>query len=581
MAKPSTSSNAIWWIKNPKAEHEKKLKGLRKNSLGSAFCLDMRDLLKNISLQGYNKLLSPDLTFGERSCKIVLIRRVGFDFYKNIFQTRLIWLLLHTVTAVSLVVVLSLTWEQFVAQSFVTNLKDPLYPVENVPFPAVSICTNNRISRKAAIKYAEELQLSSPITRPVEYYLERLNYLREFYVHVGAVIDSEDFVSFQTFLDVFGTWQNETFFDTRRIMKMLTPSCQDYVLKCTLANVDVPCQSAFQETLTMYGPCCTFNTENKLKKRNFKNRLASPELGLTVVLNSSHSDYFSPILNTNGYIVLIHNADDYATVSSSNTLEMFPGQGEDTYLQIYARVVDTDDSLKSFSPFGRRCYFEYEMQISAHEQATNASGYVYTFPNCITRCRIRSIIALCRCLPFQFPLQLVENLDGVVYCTLSHLPCINQYMFKWRNVMTERHLIQGLEREIEEALYCPQCLPSCNDVQYRVSMSSLPIDNYLASLKLDENNQTQFSEDISVLRVYFGDPNAQYYIRLLNNAWFEIFSTIGNIMSIFVGFCMVAIFEILFFFTKYIYQGCNRIVEQNIIDRNAKKLEEKKLYICP
>lgn len=90
--------------------------------------------------------------------------------------------------------------------------------------------------------------------------------------------------------------------------------------------------------------------------------------------------------------------------------------------------------------------------------------------------------------------------------------------------MTERNLIEGLEREIEEALYCPQCLPSCNDIQYRVSMSSLPIDNYLASLKVDENNQTQFSEDISVLRVYFGDPNAQYYIRLLNNAWFEIFS---------------------------------------------------------
>ncbi|KAH8335649.1 hypothetical protein KR074_007695 [Drosophila pseudoananassae] len=559
MAKPSTSSNAIWWIKNPKAANEKKLKGLRKHSLGSAFCLDMTDLLKNISLQGYNKLLSPDLTLGER----------------------LIWLLLHTVTAVSLVVVLSLTWEQFVAQSFVTNLKDPLYPVENVPFPAVSICTNNRISRKAALKYAEELRRSSPITRPVEYYLERLGYLRDFYVHVGVTIDSEDFVSFQTFLDVFGTWQNETFFDTRRIMKMLTPNCQDYVLKCTLANVDIPCQSAFQERLTMYGPCCTFNTENKLKQRNFKNRLASPELGLTVVLNSSHSDYFAPILNTNGYIVLIHNADDYATVSSSNTLEMFPGQGEDTYLQIYARVVDTDDSLKSFSPFGRRCYFEYEMHISAHEQATNSPAYVYTFPNCITRCRIRSIMALCRCLPFQLPLQLVENLDGLVYCTLSHLPCINQYMFKWRNVMTERHLIEGLEREVEEALYCPQCLPSCNDVQYRVSMSALPIDNYLASLKVDENNQTQFSEDISVLRVYFGDPNAQYYIRLLNNAWFEIFSTIGNIMSIFVGFCMVAIFEILFFFTKYIYEGCDRIVEQNLVDRNAKKLEGKKLYICP
>jgi len=84
-----------------------------------------------------------------------------------------------------------------------------------------------------------------------------------------------------------------------------------------------------------------------------------------------------------------------------------------------------------------------------------------------------------------------------------------------------------LEREIEEALYCPQCLPSCRDVQYEVSMSALPIDNYLATLKLDENNETEFGTDISVLRVYFGDPHAQYYIRLLNNTWFEVFSGFG------------------------------------------------------
>ncbi|KAH8288626.1 hypothetical protein KR054_006750 [Drosophila jambulina] len=561
MDKKESSSNAIWWIKNPKAVKDKKSKGLRKSSLGSAFCLDMADLLRNISLQGYNKLLSPDLTLGQR----------------------MIWLLLHVATTISLVVVLSLTWENFVAQSFVTNLKDPLYPVENVPFPAVSICTNNRISRRAIVRYAEELRLNSPVIRPVEYYLERLSFFREFYVHVGVVVDTDDFVTFQTFLDVFGTWNNETFFDTRRIMKELTPSCQDFLLKCSLANVEIPCFSreAFQESLTMYGPCCTFNMENKLKQRNFKNRLASSELGLTVVLNSSHSDYFAPILNTNGYIVLVHNAENYASVSSSNALEMFPGQGEDSYLQVYARVVDTDNSLKSFSPFGRRCYFDHEAQTFSNEQVMRTYTYTYSFPNCITRCRIRSIIALCRCLPFQMPLQLVENLDGVVYCTLGHVSCLNQYMFKWRNVLTERHIIPGLEREIEEALYCPQCLPSCSDVQYRVSMSALPIDNYLATLKVDENNQTELSSDISVLRVYFADPYAQYYIRLLNNAWFEVFSTIGNIMSIFVGFSMVAIFEILFFLTKYIYEGCNRIVEQNIIDRKAKQLETKKLYICP
>ncbi|XP_016960071.1 sodium channel protein Nach [Drosophila biarmipes] len=561
MVKLESTSNAIWWIKNPKAAKEKKSKGQRKASLGSAFCMDMADLLRNISLQGYNKLLSPDLTLGER----------------------LIWLLLHMATTISLVVVLSLTWDQFVSQSFVTNLKDPLYPVENVPFPAVSICPNNRISRQAVIRYAEELRLNSPVIRPVEYFLERLGFFREFYTHVGVIVDTDDFVTFQTFLDVFGTWNNETFFDTRRIMKLLSPKCEEFVLKCSLANVDIPCFSkdAFQESLTMYGPCCTFNLENKLKKRHFKDRLARPELGLKVVLNDSQSDYFATVLNTNGYIVMIHSAENYASVSSSNVLEMFPGQGEDSSISVYARVVDTDDSLKSFSPFGRRCYFEHEVQYPIHEAVVKSVTYAYSFPNCITRCRIRSVIALCRCLPFQMPLQLVENLDGVVFCTLGHVSCLNQYMFKWRNVLTERQMTLGLEREVEEALYCPQCLPSCSDVLYRVSMSSLPIDNYLATLKVDENNQTEFSSDISVLRVYFGDAHAQYYIRLLNNAWFEVFSTIGNIMSIFVGFSMVAIFEVLFFLTKYIYEGCNRMVEQNIIDRKAKQLETKKLYICP
>lgn len=55
----------------------------------------------------------------------------------------------------------------------------------------------------------------------MEYFLERLRFFREFYTHVGVVVDTDDFITFQTFLDVFGTWNNETFFDTRRIMKMV------------------------------------------------------------------------------------------------------------------------------------------------------------------------------------------------------------------------------------------------------------------------------------------------------------------------------------------------------------------------
>ncbi|XP_030573973.1 sodium channel protein Nach [Drosophila novamexicana] len=553
MVNIESTSNAIWWIKNPSAAKAVGGAG-RKASLGSRFCLDMAELLRNISLQGYNKLLASELTLAER----------------------LIWLLVHTTTFISMVAVLLLTWEQFIAQYFVINLKDPLYPVENVPFPAVSICSNNRISMRAATRYALELQRNDPSPRELKYYLDMLTYLRKLYIPGERDSDVDDYVNFQAFLDIFGTWNNETFFDTRRIMRMVTPNCRDYIMKCSLRNVDIPCfsEAAFQTSLTRYGPCCTFNGKNVLKRRDFKNRYADSALGLTVVLNSSHADYMAPILNTNGYVVIIHDADNYPSISSSNALEMFPGQRQESFLKIFARVIDTDKNLHSFSPFNRRCYFHSESNM-------RMKNSVYTFPNCITRCRISSIIALCNCLPFQLPLDLVENLEGVVYCTLSHVTCLGQYQFKWNNVLTERLRIPGLERETEEALYCPQCLPSCNDVQYRVSMSELPIDTYLANLKPDEYNDTLLGSDLSVLRVFFGQPHAQLYMRLLNNEWFEIFSTIGNILSIFMGFSLVAIFEALFFFCKYIYMGCCRIIDHSRANSKAKMLNARQLHICP
>ncbi|KAH8381332.1 hypothetical protein KR093_002819 [Drosophila rubida] len=556
MVNIESTSNAIWWIKNPNAGKVGKAVGDgRKASLGSSFYLDMVELLRNISLQGYNKLVAPELTLLER----------------------LIWLALHMTTFLTMLAVLLLTWEQFIAQYFVINLKDPLYPVENVPFPAVSICPNNRLSLQSVTNYALELQSNDPAFRQLDYYVQQLKYLSKLYLAGNFNADVEEYFSFQSFLDVFGTWNNETFFNTRRIMKLLSPKCEDYILKCSLSNIDIPCFSAtaFQESLTKYGPCCTFNTQNRLKNRDFKNRFANSAQGLTVVVNASHDDYFAPILNTNGYIVIVHDANNFPAISSSNSLEMFPGQREESFLKIFPRVIDTDKSLHSFSPAGRRCFFHTETDMPGWKK------YVYTFPNCITRCRIRSIIALCNCLPFQMPLELVDSLEGVVYCTLHHVSCLSQYQFKWNNVLTERERIPGLEREVEEALYCPHCLPSCNDVQYRVSMSMLPIDSYLATLKPSENNDTDLSSDISVLRVYFGEPYAQLYIRLLNNQWFEIFSTIGNILSIFMGFSLVAIFEVSFYVLKYIYIGCYRIVERNRANNHAKLFDASKLHIYP
>lgn len=65
MVNIESTSNAIWWIKNPNAAKAGGTAG-RKESLGSTFCQDIAELLRNISLQGYSKLLAAEFTLLER-----------------------------------------------------------------------------------------------------------------------------------------------------------------------------------------------------------------------------------------------------------------------------------------------------------------------------------------------------------------------------------------------------------------------------------------------------------------------------------------------------------------------------------
>lgn len=49
---------------------------------------------------------------------------------------------------------------------------------------------------------------------------------------------------------------------------------------------------------------------------------------------------------------------------------------------------------------------------------------------------------------------------------------------KWYNVMTQRTNTVGLDREMEDSLYCPYCLPTCSETQYTVTVMDLPLNKF-------------------------------------------------------------------------------------------------------
>lgn len=104
----------------------------------------------------------------------------------------------------------------------------------------------------------------------------------------------------------------------------------------------------FQKTMTRYGFCCTFNSQNTFASRSSNNRLFSPDLGLKVTLNSSASDDFQSIFSIDGFIVLIYEPNKFPDITSSGVNERFISSGFETFLAITAKALDSDNSIKSF-----------------------------------------------------------------------------------------------------------------------------------------------------------------------------------------------------------------------------------------
>lgn len=112
-----------------------------------------------------------------------------------------------------------------------------------------------------------------------------------------------------------------------------------------------------------------------------------------------------------------------------------------------------------------------------------------TSSNCLVDCRIKSIAALCECIPFILPVQ-SKQFEAVRVCNLLDTTCLAKYqglnltplikldnknppiLGKWlRYYPLKFSYYQNRESvgiDLEDSLYCRQCLANCEDVTYEI-----------------------------------------------------------------------------------------------------------------
>lgn len=485
----------------------------------------------------------------------VFLNNITVHCYRHLVQhdrsdwEKLKWFCVNFVFAVTSITIILQSWTGFTSNPLVTKLHNTLYPSSSVPFPGVSICNINRISKNAAEDLASELSKADKVNqRSIEYFMQQILHFGSLYSYDYA--DDKPLLDFQSYLDE--VYEGESFTIINDLMKRLTPACEDMFLKCYWRSKEYQCiegKDMFVRRRTQYGHCCSFNyviqPGNVIDTPRFSD-YTGPDMGLVLSINGTPSDYYYPLHMSTGFVVLVHNPFEFPDSPSGGVNEIPVMLERETLIRVDATTITADPYIINYSPKTRHCLFPNEL--------AKKYGGKYARSQCMVHCRLESVLALCECIPFTMPVDIFffDNGTSKQICNLVQVSCLNKYRIKWLTMSTEILNEKGLEKEREESLYCQDCLPSCFDTKYTVSSTSLP----LQETKRKGNNIMQGIKnvsEISLIRVYFGQPETWQFMQSVQLEWYEILSNFGGIFGILLGFSMLSATEIIYFIVKEIF----------------------------
>lgn len=164
-----------------------------------------------------------------------------------------------------------------------------------------------------------------------------------------------------------------------------------------------------------YSQSFQFNSVVRPKRSEY----TGTNTGLIVILNATTSDFYFPIGNTMGFNVLIFNPTDFPDNQNGGMTSVFVSPNTESFLEIHASTIDADPGVEQYTPIQRGCLFEHELkkQYAGH----------YSYIDCLLKCKLQRIIALCGCMPFFLPTNFPDGTASSVKCTLAHNKCLNRY----------------------------------------------------------------------------------------------------------------------------------------------------------
>ncbi|RVE40483.1 hypothetical protein evm_014867 [Chilo suppressalis] len=211
---------------------EKKISDINKKPSANSFCSSkIVEFCNRTDLHGYKYIVMKDLNRFERSC----------------------WALAVMVSLVIGIYFVVTAYRWYARNPIVTVIESTQAAIWDVPFPAVTICDLNLISRKAAQNFARDVKRPENVSEGLVFDAVRYAPL----LHASYTIPVEHkrvLYILQSILD-FNDISVDDFF------KKLSPvsTCNQLIERCMWKNTLYRCNKLFRSVFTVQNMCCTFN----------------------------------------------------------------------------------------------------------------------------------------------------------------------------------------------------------------------------------------------------------------------------------------------------------------------------------
>ncbi|CAG9860564.1 unnamed protein product [Phyllotreta striolata] len=480
----------------------------RKRGFGPILYDTYKEFAENTSLHGLKYTVMKDIGKWEKTFWLLVL---FFGFACAIYLTILFW-------------------GRYVSNPTRTTILSYYAPTTTIPFPAVSICNINRISKTKLDNFVDKLGIDDEEEKKI----------------LMDAVPKVLIISGQTGLykriDV--EWaqivlRRHNINNLTQFLGEVTHNCSETVMLCLWNEEILDCSQIFNEALTSNGFCCSFNygdTKVKYATTEF-NGVGS---GLTVLLDPKIEKVQYSNYKSSGFKVIIHDPEEYP--GGRATTRMIT-QGSVAYIQLFGSKMICSGAVKDLPISQRDCYYTDEMELGSFGE--------YTYSNCLTECEANYYYSKCNCVPYFY------DFTDKTKCDVSSLTCI----FDIRSDIANLSKICDCPTQCEDDFY--DIVSEYSDFEYTKSMFMFSYEN------------ATIDNETILLNVFFNEQIQIVFMRDTIFSTIYLLSSFGGVYSLFLGCSLITIVEVLYYCTFRLFINMKH---SSLTPADEKLFNSKQIY---